>query len=216
VQAAAIKPLPGARAATASIKTRRRFEYFIRKLLKLSGINFHNKLARQWEIPSGLLSGSTRRKLIPDLVFDLGGQTYVFDVKYKAFDFRFGVSREDLFQLHTYVGQLSNEYIVAGCGFIYPIRESRWHAQGLEGTFGILSDTFSQGDHSISFHVFFLKVPEQGDMPSDTWPSHFRSAFKVTCNIFTHKFLAALEQADAAVIRSKWTPRPIRKQAINA
>ena len=30
---------------------------------------------------------------------------YVFDVKYKAFDTVYGVKREDLFQLHTYIGQ---------------------------------------------------------------------------------------------------------------
>ena len=33
---------------------------------------------------------------------------YVFDVKYKTFDPQFGVKREDIFQLHTYIGQYGN------------------------------------------------------------------------------------------------------------
>jgi 5-methylcytosine-specific restriction enzyme subunit McrC len=174
------------------------FEYFIRKLLKRSGASFHSKTNHLLEIPTGLLTGYTRRKLIPDLVFDLDGQTYVFDVKYKSFDFRYGVNREDLFQLHTYIGQFSNQSIVAGCGFIYPIRESRWHTQELESTAGIFSDTFAQGNRTIPFRVVFLKVPEQGETPSDVWPSYFRSAFKSSCNTFTHKLLCAINHTYAA------------------
>ena len=103
------------------------FEYFVRKLLKRAGVALHEKSGRQWQIPSGLRHGYIQRKLIPDLIFDLNDETYVFDVKYKSFDFNYGVSREDLFQLHTYIGQVSNQHNVAGCGFIYPIRESRWN-----------------------------------------------------------------------------------------
>lgn len=189
------------------------FEYFIRKLLKRSGVSFHSKTNRQWVIPSGLLTGHTRHKLIPDLILDLGGQIYVFDVKYKSFDFRYGVIREDLFQLHTYIGQLSNQHTVAGCGFIYPIRESRWHAQGLESTAGILSDTLVQGGRTIPFHVAFLKVPEQGDITSDAWPSRFRSDFKSSCNTFTHGLLAKLDHTDTATNRAI---RPMPLQSISA
>lgn len=178
------------------------FEYFIRKLLKRSGVRFHSKTNHLLKIPSGLLAGRTLRKIIPDLVFDLGDQTYVFDVKYKSFDFSYGVSREDLFQLHTYVGQFSNQHIVAGCGFIYPIRESSWNKQKLDRTSGILSDTFAQGGYTIPFHVVFLKVPEQGDMPGDAWHSHFRFAFKSSCNAFTHNLLNTINHTYAAAAHS--------------
>lgn len=169
------------------------FEYFIRKMLKRGGVDFHAKTDQRWKIPSGVRTGRTHRKLIPDLVFDLKGQTYVFDVKYKNFDFRYGVSREDLFQIHTYVGQISNQHSVAGCGFIYPIRESRWRANELESADGIQSGTFAQGGRTIPFHVAFLKVPDQGDVPKEAWPSQFRAAFKASCSAFTKQFLAALD-----------------------
>jgi 5-methylcytosine-specific restriction enzyme subunit McrC len=84
------------------------FEYFVRKLLKGAGVVFHSKKSPDLAIPTGLQNGFTRRSLIPDLVFDIDCGTYVFDVKYKSFDFSYGVSREDLFQLHTYIGQVSN------------------------------------------------------------------------------------------------------------
>lgn len=48
-----------------------------------------------------------------------GPMTYVFDVKYKPFDLRYGVDRGDLFQLHTYAGQISNNNELGGCGFIF-------------------------------------------------------------------------------------------------
>lgn len=83
------------------------FEYFVRKLLKRAGISFQSKNNRDWSIPSGLPNGYERRRLIPDLVFDINGATYVFDVKYKSFDFAHGVSREDLFQLPSLSNQCS-------------------------------------------------------------------------------------------------------------
>jgi 5-methylcytosine-specific restriction enzyme subunit McrC len=153
------------------------FEYFMRKLLKQAGMVFHEKSGRHWQIPSGLRNDF--RKLIPDLVFDVNSGTYVFDVKYKRFDFAYGVSREDLFQIHTYIGQVSNEHNVAGCGFIYPIRESRWHECGLEATRGIFSETITQGSRTIPFHVVFLKIPEQGkNVPNNQWPKMFRNFFQ--------------------------------------
>ncbi|HZR20690.1 MAG TPA: restriction endonuclease [Verrucomicrobiae bacterium] len=162
------------------------FEYFVRKLLKRPGVVLHSKNERRWSIPSGLLND--RRSLLPDLVFDLNGATYVFDVKYKSFDFHYGVSREDLFQLHTYLGQISNEHDIAGGGFIYPIRESRWNAYQLGTKQGIISDTIKQGRKTIPFHVAFLKVPEQSGTPSADWPKAFRKAFKV----YTEEFVSTL------------------------
>ena len=80
--------------------------------------------------------GSYMRKLEPDLVFENDGGLYVFDVKYKAFDPQFGVKREDLFQLHTYIGQYGNGASIKGCGFVYPISEERWASLNLDKTQG--------------------------------------------------------------------------------
>ena len=171
------------------------FEYFVRKLLKRAwGVELHEKNNRQWTIPSGLLHGHTRRSLIPDLVFDVNEATYVFDVKYKRFEFGKdgGVRREDLFQLHTYIGQVSNKHKVAGCGFIYPIRESRWHERGLEATHGIFSETITQGGRAIPFHVVFLKIPEQEAVADDRWPLVFRTSFKHFTADFIRNLLARL------------------------
>ena len=168
------------------------FEYFVRKLLKRARVVFHSKSNRKWTIPSGLVNGYTRRRLIPDLVFDFDGATYVFDVKYKSFDFAYGVSREDLFQLHTYIGQISNENKVVGCGFIYPIRESRWEERGIEATQGIFSETITQGGQKIPFHVVFLKIPEQGAVSNDEWPMVFRASFKRFTTGFVRSLLERL------------------------
>lgn len=168
------------------------FEYFVRKLLNRAGVRLHDKTKRDWEIASGLSNGYSRRRLIPDLVFDIGGRTYVFDVKYKSFDFCHGVNREDLFQLHTYVGQVSNRYPVVGCGFIYPIRESRWRECDLDAVGGIISDTIKQGGRSIAFHVVFLKVPDQSNDQGDQWPNEFWKSFRHSTNAFTRALIGRI------------------------
>jgi 5-methylcytosine-specific restriction enzyme subunit McrC len=162
------------------------FEYFVRKLLKRAGISFHSKNNRDWTIASGLSNGHERR-LIPDLIFDIKKGTYVFDVKYKSFDFVYGVSREDLFQLHTYIGQVSNKHDIKGCGFIYPIRESRWEKCGLERAQGIFSETIIQAGRSVPFHIAFIKVPE-----AQTELKEFRNQFKNQLELFLNTFLKRL------------------------
>lgn len=135
------------------------FEYFIRKLIKRDGVRLLSKFEQRYEIPAGAL-GSYMRKLEPDLVFESDGGLYVFDVKYKAFDPHFGVKREDLFQLHTYVGQYGNGASIKGCGFVYPISEERWAALNLDKSQGLISDVIRQQGQDIPFHVLFLKVPD--------------------------------------------------------
>jgi 5-methylcytosine-specific restriction enzyme subunit McrC len=166
------------------------FEYFVRKLLKRAGVTLRVKNNQTWAVPTG----RKLRSLVPDLVFEIDGAAYVFDVKYKSFDFREGVKREDVFQLHTYVGQLANEAPVAGCGFIYPILESRWNANGLESSGGILTDSFTQGGRTIPFHVCFLKVPDHDDAVGRT---EFYASFKCNCAAFVRGYLAALGQSSA-------------------
>jgi 5-methylcytosine-specific restriction enzyme subunit McrC len=135
------------------------FEYFIRKLIKRNGVRLLSKFEQRYEIPAGAL-GNYMRKLEPDLVFESDGGLYVFDVKYKAFDPRFGVKREDLFQLHTYIGQYANGALIKGCGFIYPISEERWSSLNLDRSKGLISDVIRQQGNDIPFHVLFLKIPD--------------------------------------------------------
>ena len=134
------------------------FEYFIRKLIRKDGVYLRSKFEQRHEIPAGSL-GSYMRKLEPDLVFDSNGGLYVFDVKYKAYDSQFGVNREDLFQLHTYIGQCGNDASIRGCGFIYPISEDMWTALNLDKSHGLISDVIRQQGQEIPFHVLFLKIP---------------------------------------------------------
>jgi len=166
------------------------FEYFVRKLLKRAHVEFHEKNGRPWQIPTGLRYG--HRKLIPDLVFDLNEATYVFDVKYKSFDFIYGVSREDLFQIHTYIGQIANEHNVAGCGFIYPIHESRWDEHNLEATRGMFSESIIQCGRQIPFHVVFLKVPENGNILNSNYSASFHRSFKQCTEYFIGTLLDRL------------------------
>lgn len=134
------------------------FEYFIRKLIKRSGIQLQSKFEQRYEIPAGALR-SYKRKLEPDLVFVNDGELYVFDVKYKDFDRDYGVKREDIFQLHTYIGQYGNDATIKGCGFIYPISEKNYDSLNLDKKRGLISDIINQQGKGIPFHILFLKIP---------------------------------------------------------
>ncbi|MEI7638240.1 MAG: hypothetical protein WCJ37_13110 [Syntrophus sp. (in: bacteria)] len=138
------------------------FEYFIRKMLKRDGIRLLSKFEQRYKIPTGSL-GKYVRKLEPDIVFESNGGLYVFDVKYKAFDPIYGVKREDLFQLHTYIGQYANADSIKGCGFIYPISEDKWKSFSLDRSSGIISDFIRQQRNEIPFHVLFLMVPDDSN-----------------------------------------------------
>ena len=71
-----------------------------------------------------------------------------------------GVKCEDLFQLHTYIGQYGNGTSIKECGFVYPISEERWVAPNLDKTQGLISDVIRQQGQDIPFHVIFLKIPD--------------------------------------------------------
>lgn len=145
------------------------FEYFIRKLIKRDGIRLLSKFEHHYKIPAGALEtvGNYMRKLEPDLVFESDGGLYVFDVKYKSFDPKFGVKREDLFQLHTYIGQYGNGADIKGCGFIYPISEKRWDTLNLDKMQGLITDVIRQQGKDILFHVLFLKIPDTTNVSQD-------------------------------------------------
>ena len=152
------------------------FEYFIRKLIKRDGVRLLSKFEQRYEIAAGAL-GNYLRKLEPDIVFECDGGLYIFDVKYKAFDPRFGVKREDLFQLHTYIGQYGNGTSIKGCGFIYPISEDRWNTLNLDKSRGLISDVIRQQGQSIPFHVLFLKIP-------DNTADNFNKLMNDQCRMF--------------------------------
>ena len=139
------------------------FEYYLRKLIMRGGFSIRRKNDACHKIPTGATFNYLRR-LEPDFVIENDG-LYIFDAKYKNFDSKFGVLREDLFQLHTYVGQYANDNLIKGCGFIYPLGENRWDSFGGPPFDGIISDTLTQHGTPIPFHVLFLKVP--GDEHAD-------------------------------------------------
>lgn len=137
------------------------FEYFIRKLIQRAGIIVRSKYAQNHQISAGVNNGY-RRKIEPDLVLESAEDLYIFDVKYKNFDSRFGAGREDLFQLHTYIGQYANEAKIKGCGFIYPMSEKRWASLNLDSTNGVISSVVKQHGVDMPFHIVFLKIKEDG------------------------------------------------------
>jgi 5-methylcytosine-specific restriction endonuclease McrBC regulatory subunit McrC len=166
------------------------FEYFIRKLIKRDGIHLFSKYEQCYKIAAGAIGGYMR-KLEPDLVFENDGGIYVFDVKYKTFDPIFGVQREDLFQLHTYIGQYGNEILIKGCGFIYPISEDRWYSLSLDKSHGLISNVIQQQGHKIPFHVIFLKIPDNTSLD-------FNRLMSEQCRMFMdtiHSKILAIENS---------------------
>lgn len=139
------------------------FEYFIRKLLSRNGFQLKSKFDERLKIPTG--SNSYERKLEPDMIIKNENTVSVFDVKYKNFNKRHGVNREDLFQLHTYVGQYGNKNIIDSCGFIYPVKG---------GNNIIEKQKMSLAGKEVDFYVICLAVPEN-DHDRETFTLNFRS-----------------------------------------
>jgi hypothetical protein len=146
---------------------------------------------REWAIDSGL--PGNRRKLIPDLFFEFNDRTFVFDVKYKNFKFTApgaGVNREDLFQLHTYLGHASNADDVSGCGFVFPVREETWKAQNLEASGGIYQNTITQGGNVFPFLIIFIKIPTSH--PANNRALSFHERFRTELEAFKTHFRRTL------------------------
>lgn len=136
------------------------FEYFIRKLLIRGGFSLRGK-QRELVIPA-LGASKVTHQLEPDLVIDANNGVFIFDVKYKNFSPKLGVRREDLFQLHTYIGQYANQSKVLGCGFIYPLTEEN-------GSESILESEIVQQGNKIPFYVLFLKIPSETTNDQDSF-----------------------------------------------
>lgn len=133
------------------------FEYFVRKLFKRAGYVLNNKFENRAEIPTG--GYNYKRKLEPDIVFTHKGKQFIFDVKYKSFDFVYGANREDLFQLHTYIGQYGNEIDTKACGFIYPIPTARWDNSSYEKEEPFIHSKIKVLGSEIDFYILFIIVP---------------------------------------------------------
>ncbi len=160
------------------------FEFFVRKLLQRNGFRMKGKNEILKYIPTIPLEGEFLRKLIPDLVFDVSGGYGVFDVKYKYYNQIYGVSREDLFQLHTYIAQYANDASIKASGFIFPIMESRWRKlrQGKDISKVVLCDKIVQHKQKIPFIVGFIVIP---DDENDTMPwEDFRNNMFKWCELF--------------------------------
>jgi 5-methylcytosine-specific restriction endonuclease McrBC regulatory subunit McrC len=160
------------------------FEYFVRKTL--SSFDLHDKFDNRHQIPTA--STSYSRKLEPDITFEHNNKLYVYDVKYKSFDFRYGVNREDLFQLHTYIGQYGNMGGIGGCGFIYPLKEELWDKY-VSYTNGVVSQQLNFYGHKLKFNVFFIKVPEDN-------AENFSEAFSLNCKSFLESFYKKLRSEE--------------------
>lgn len=168
------------------------FEYYIRKLLIRNGFTLESKSNKRLEIPAGTLN-NYRRKLEPDLVVQAHNGVYVFDVKYKTYDFKYGAKREDLFQLHTYVGQYGNERPVKACGLIYPIAEEKWRAVNNGAAAPpMIRDQMKIMGVDVPFYILFLCVP-------DTAPSDKRS-FRA---LFLEKSTQFIEMMEGLVYRDE-------------
>lgn len=128
------------------------FEYFIRKVLIDGRLNLLLKNNESMTISRGL-GRNNDRHLYPDIIINKGDKEIeVYDVKYKHFDTTYGVKREDLFQLHTYVSYLSNDYTVKRCGIIYPTDKSDKDTENI-----IKHPKYPRG---IPFYVRFFEVPK--------------------------------------------------------
>ncbi len=127
------------------------FEHHIRKILKQKFVLFQ-KNKKEFEVPNGI----DYNKIYPDIIIDFGNNKIgVFDVKYKNFIFDGkdkGVSREDRFQLISYVATHLAKYEILISGIIYPLREDDW-----ENRKETKKQTLKIGKE-IPFRVIFYKV----------------------------------------------------------
>ena len=141
------------------------FEYYIRKMVSSVFQTIEKDDDSFVSISRGL--NDEEQKLKPDLLFEGDRGLYVFDVKYKYFSTipgKGGVDRNDLYQLHTYVGRYGNDSHIAGCGFIYPVKEDRWerdfHFATDKGSAKYSNNIYQHGKQ-IPFHVVFIKIPSE-------------------------------------------------------
>lgn len=169
------------------------FEYFIRKQLSsIHRIDLLGKFGNELTIPT--CGVKQERKLEPDLIFQIGDATCVFDVKYKRYDPVYGVKREDLFQMHTYVGRYANQYKnIAACGFIYPLEEKRYNEltrdyPSLFSDNHTIKDTIMVSQQRMDFFVVFILIPDDDNT--------FFDNFHKCCETFRNDIIDNLNISD--------------------
>ncbi|MFO8021810.1 MAG: hypothetical protein R6U65_05025, partial [Perlabentimonas sp.] len=162
------------------------FEFFIRKVLVRHGFNLLQKDDKQFRTSRGL-GNDNDYHLKPDIIVDYGESFGVFDVKYKHFNFGGypgGVKREDLFQLHTYVGNLMNHKTVSKCGIIYPISQSKFEEkQSQVDKNGFIKNELEINKHKIDFYIVFFLVPDKEE-DNEKYESTFKENIKSFGNNF--------------------------------
>jgi len=133
------------------------FEFFIRKIFIRNGYYLEEKDLKKYKINRGI-GNIEERELRPDIIIvNKDNSIQLFDVKYKNFNYREGVNREDLFQLHTYLGNLlNNNTTVSRCGFVYPIRSSQ-----IIDNKSVLRNEIIISDKIIKFEIHFFVVPDE-------------------------------------------------------
>lgn len=95
------------------------FEHHIRKLLKQKFI-LRQKNYKEFTVPNGIYENN----IYPDIIIHNSEKKIsIYDVKYKHFNNKDGVSREDKYQLISYISCYMNKYEVIECGFIHPCSE---------------------------------------------------------------------------------------------
>jgi len=125
------------------------FEHHVRKVLK-QRLTLFPKNKKEFYIPNGISTNS----IYPDVIVDFGNNEIgIYDVKYKNFNFQDGVSREDKFQLVSYVAMHLSQYKVIECGIIYPLREDDINSKAK-----IKQQCLRVGKEEIPFIVRFYTV----------------------------------------------------------
>ncbi len=128
------------------------FEHHIRKILK-QNLTLFPKKKKEFCIPNGISTNN----IYPDVIIDFGNNEIgIYDVKYKNFDFRNGVNREDKFQLISYVATHMSKYSIIECGVIYPLREDG--NDYIENKAKIRQQCLRVGKKEIPFLVRFYTV----------------------------------------------------------
>ena len=158
------------------------FEYFIRKVLMAGGLDLFPKNYDSMKISRGLGKGDDRH-LYPDIIIDTKTidknekkVIEVYDVKYKRFSRNYGVKREDLYQLHTYVAYLSNFYTIKSCGFIYPQDQEEGRCNDTENVIKI-------HEIDIPFFIRFFNIPENKDKSEN-----IEDRYKKSVDDFVNRF----------------------------
>lgn len=151
------------------------FEHFIRKVLIRKGYVLEEKNHEQYTIPSGGFYNNGERKLFPDIVIkNDDGSVDLYDVKYKRYDFTYGVSREDLFQINTYLGQVSNYARINKFGFIFPMEENNkyWNKKSI-------NQKLEFAGIKLDFEILFFKVPDE---KAENYSSAFNNSIETFYN----------------------------------